>query len=98
MKEYINHKGEPTRVNPNNEPVRMARLTAAAQRYAAADPSDPFALARAMCHIRTGIVGYVERGKDIMEALYDAVPGTEYRKLADSTEYPATVYTSRVRP
>lgn len=41
----------------------------AAHRYAAFDKSDPFALARALCHIAQGLCGYTEDGK---EGWYDA--------------------------
>jgi hypothetical protein len=40
-----------TKVNP----LSVASLIAGAQRYAAADPSDPFVFARARAHIRIGL-------------------------------------------
>lgn len=46
-------------VEDNNE----LRVLKAAQRYAAFDKSDPFTLARALCHIRQGLCSYTEDGE-----------------------------------
>ena len=40
------------------------RVLKGAKRYAAFDKSDPFALARALCHIRQGLCGYTEDGRE----------------------------------
>ena len=40
------------------------RVLNGAKRYAAFDKSDPFALARALCHIRQGLCGYTEDGRE----------------------------------
>lgn len=78
-----------------------ARMVAGARRYAEADKSDPFALRRALAHIRSGVATLGENG----ELPYDATPATETRKLPPGymfsdggTEYPATVFKSVVRP
>lgn len=70
------------------------RVLAAAHRYAAFDKSDPFALARALCHIRKGLCkrltfsdGHTEDGH------YDAV---EHGSVRDGTVY--IHYTSVRRP
>jgi hypothetical protein len=54
--------------------VRSERYLEGAKRYADANRSDPFALARCLTHIRTGIVGnfYSEETKEAVDALYDA--------------------------
>jgi hypothetical protein len=49
--------------------ITYLRILRAAKRYAAWDKSDPFSLARALCHIDFGLCGYTEDGK---EAWYDA--------------------------
>lgn len=74
------------------------RYVKAAERYAKADRSDPFALARALTHVRTNVVGYVDRGRDVSDALYDATPHTEMRKSPSGELYPVVVYGSVVRP
>jgi len=74
------------------EYIRLAHF------YAEADRSDPFVLDRAMAHIRSGVVGLVERGRDIVSAHYSATPVVEERSLQDGEKYFVTVYTNRVRP
>lgn len=80
-----------------------ARLDEAAKRYAAADPSDPFALARARTHLRNGLAG-VSMGPDgkVLYAPYDAEPSRELRRIerADGSalEWDAITYRNRVRP
>ena len=41
-----------------------ARILAGARAYAEFDKSDPFTLARALCHIRQGLCGAVTEGPD----------------------------------
>lgn len=81
----------------------LTRWRESAERYARAERSDPFALQRAITHIRTGVVSYAERedpkhGKIIVEGLYNADPVTEFRRLHDGTEYAAVVYRNMRRP
>lgn len=76
-------------------PTTMQRMLEGAANYAAGDRSDPFAYARAMTHIRTGIVGYTAQGE---EAFYAADPAQEIRTLPDGREYSATVYRNMKRP
>jgi hypothetical protein len=66
------------------------RVLKAMLRYAAFDKSDPFTLARALCHFHQGLLGYTEDGK---EGWYDA---EEHSTFANGV---ATVkYTNIVRP
>ena len=81
-----------------SNPASRERYIAAAERYAKANRSDPWALARALTHIRTGVVGYVERGNEMSDALYDATPHTEFRTTALGEQYPVQVFGSVVRP
>ena len=78
------------------------RWTEAAKRYADADRSDPFTFARAMTHIRTGIVGFKDRGG---EAIYSADEHMETRQLPagmkfsnGDTEYQVRAYRNITRP
>lgn len=68
----------------------------AAKRYALADKSDPFALRRAMTHLRTGVAQ--AHNTNGQEAFYDATPFEETRYLEDGTSYLATVYRNIHRP
>jgi hypothetical protein len=75
----------------------------AAERYAKADPSDPFAKARARTHIKNGIATYARQDGGI--GYYDAEEAKETRYLplpngeADMTKpYEATVYRNIMRP
>jgi len=73
------------------EPIfNEQRLVAAAKRYAAADKSNPFAFARALCHIRFGLCGYTEDGK---EGWYDA----EEHSVARGCVVTST-FTNMIRP
>lgn len=72
-------------------------LVAAADRWAKANASDPFAKQVAMA--------YLERHKfnppftaDGQPTYYDATEGTETRRLPDGTEYQGIVYHNLVRP
>lgn len=87
-------------INPANYVGGVHRFyVEAAERYAAADPSDPFARARAMTHLKNGIASYGPKGEN---NFYGADQGTEtrYLKRADGTleEYQAVVFTNRQRP
>lgn len=73
----------------------MLRKIEGAQRYAAADKSDPFAFSRAMTHIRNGICKTRPDGE---AADYDAEMASEMRKLPDGTEYQVSIYRSLKRP
>ena len=79
-------------------PGPVDRMIEGAKRYAAGDKSDPFVFARAMTHIGNSVAGYVERGRDVSEAWYDADQGTETRKLPDGREYEAVVWRNLRRP
>lgn len=61
-----------------------------ARRFAAADKSDPFTLARALTHIRVGIA--------TAEAPYDAREARETCRLGDGREYQAVVWREVRRP
>ncbi len=82
------------------------RAIAGARRYAAADRSDPFAFARALTHIRVGIVQpFREEGQDHKTpsgaVMYDATPFTEMREVeltSGKTMVPYTVYRNITRP
>jgi hypothetical protein len=74
-------------VEDNNE----HRVLNAAKRYAAFDKSDPFALARALCHIRQGLCKYTLEGK---EGWYDA----EEHSTFGVGGVVSTYYTNMVRP
>ena len=67
------------------------RVLNGAKRYAAFDKSDSFALARALCHIRQGLCGYTEDGK---EGWYDA----EEHPSFDVGGIVHTTYTHITRP
>ena len=71
-------------------------LCDAAKRYALADKSDPFALARAQCHLRNGVASYALN--DGSPGYYDAEEAIETRVLPNGTEYKATVYRNISRP
>jgi len=71
-------------------------MLAAAERYAQADRSDPFALARARLHLSNGIASYANANGQA--AYYEAEPYQETRYLPDGREYQATVYRNVVRP
>lgn len=79
------------------------RRIVALQRYCQFDKSDPFAFARGIAHIESGIVGYPETDNNVFrpEALYDAKVGKETRSYVfDGREvvFTATVYKNAVRP
>lgn len=58
------------------------RMVEGARRYAAANRSDPFALARALSHVANGVAGYRWQANNEREdAFYDAKQGTEDRTL-----------------
>lgn len=66
------------------------------ENYAKADKSDPFALARALCHINNGIAQPYNRAGE--EAFYNTTPIQETRIAADGSEYHVTVYHNMIRP
>lgn len=74
-------------------PTTMRKAYEGAALYAASDKSDPFALARAQTHIRTGLA-FNQTG----EPLYAATQTTERRTTPDGNEYDATVYRDIKRP
>lgn len=82
--------------------IQKQRWMDGAERYARADRSDPFALARAMTHIRNGIVGLRSDG---YEACYSADEHMETRTLPDGmkfsngdTDYQVRTYRNITRP
>lgn len=72
------------------------KMQDAAERYAAADKSDPFTLARCQAHIRNGVASLYTQGGQ--EAFYNAEEAQEMRKMPDGSEYPVTVYRNIIRP
>ena len=86
----------------------------AAARYAAADKSDPFTLARCHAHMRNGVANYrkdaepflwqgsakgkMERVTPEPDAHYNATEAQETRITAAGDDYPVTVYRNIVRP
>ena len=75
-------------------------LLDAAINYAKSDPSDPFALARAKAHIRSGVASYSD--KNGQSAFYSAEEHTETRRIEFPNgrvlEWQATIYRNVVRP
>lgn len=71
------------------------RTLEGAKLYALADKSDPFALGRAMTHVRMGIARPRQDGFD---GTYNAEATVEKRLTATGEEYLATVYKNTVRP
>ncbi len=74
----------------------------ALRRYARAERSDPFVLARGMAHLKTGVAGYRQAKGQYHQAgdaaLYDAEPFVEERKTPNGETYMITAYKNRVRP
>lgn len=75
-----------------------ARYVEAAKRHAMANLSDPHAFNRSISHLNFGIVGYVDRQGEMVDALYDATEYPETRKLPDGREYVVMVHKNVVRP
>lgn len=73
-----------------------SQMKQSAKLYALADPSDPFAYARAMTHLGNGVAEYANAQGQ--EAYYSAVEGSEARVLPDGTGYQAVIYRNRFRP
>lgn len=76
------------------------RMIDGAINYARADKSDPFALRRAMAHLRSGIATFANgQGQ---EAFYSAEEYTETKSYTDgqgrNVEYHVPAYRNRVRP
>jgi hypothetical protein len=67
----------------------------AAKRYALADRTDPWTLARIEAHMRNGICGFTDNGLD---AFYSADSYVEERVTVTGTTFPVTVYRNIVRP
>lgn len=65
------------------------------RRYAEADKSDPFALARAVAHARSGITK--DRPDTFEQSIYDADHAIEVRTL-EGVEYNAHVMKNARRP
>lgn len=75
------------------------RMVHAAQRYAAADRTDPFTFNRAMTHIANGVAGFRhEPNGTRVEAFYNAKEVKVKRKLASGEEYEVVGYDNMVRP
>lgn len=76
---------------------RQARMIEGARNYAAADKNDPFALARALTHVRLGLCDRDAKNDD---ASYQAEAYTVQRPhpLNPGTTFPATEWKNRVRP
>lgn len=76
---------------------------AAAERYAAAEPSDPFLRNRMAAHMRNGVASFRAIEPDVGgDAFYSATEGQETRTYdgfnGQPVEYQAVVYTQRRRP
>ncbi len=74
-------------------------LTLAAERYAAANASDPFALARAQAHLRNGVASYAL--PDGKPGYYDAEEHQERREMVVNGKvisWSATIYRNVARP
>ena len=75
-------------------------LLNAAINYAKSDPSDPFALARAKAHIRSGVASYSD--KNGQSAFYSAEGYTEARRIelpnGRVLEGQVTIYRNVIRP
>ena len=78
------------------QPYDRAKMTNAAQRYAKANPSNPFALSRAQTHIANGIACLFD--DDGRKCYYDADEVIETRTLPDGSEYQVTAYRNIIRP
>jgi hypothetical protein len=74
---------------------QQQRMFEGARNYAAAEKSDPFALARALTHIRTGIAGITQHGED---AFYKADAFQEERPSLGGGSHTVTVYRNMQRP
>ena len=74
----------------------LASQIEGAQRFAAAEKSDPFAFARAMTHINNGKICRPNQHGE--PCTYDAEPYTEMRRLPDGREYSVVVYRNVRRP
>ncbi|HAX40276.1 MAG TPA: hypothetical protein DCY10_05320 [Clostridiales bacterium] len=75
--------------------TRTKRMLAGAAAYAAADKSDPFAYARAIAHIKSGVAGVLPNGSD---AFYSAEEYPEQRTLEDGTTFNVPAYRNICRP
>ncbi len=78
----------------NHNPSQREREEAA-EMYARAEKSDPFARARIRTHMNNGVCGFTQQGGD---AFYSAEEHMEDRMLDNGTKYQAPVYRNRVRP
>jgi len=52
--------------------TRQLNIMRDAERYAAADKSDPFAIARIKAHLKSGIASVAVTGKEVREDFYTA--------------------------
>lgn len=78
-------------------PIQLHR-EAAAERYARAEPSDPFLWDRIRTHMANGVAGF---GADGVDAFYSAIEGSEERSFQRDGEivtYQAVTYSNRQRP
>lgn len=66
------------------------QMLRSAQDYAAAERSDPFALARALTHLRSGVAS--------ADARYEAEEGTETRALPNGRTFQVVVWRNVKRP
>jgi hypothetical protein len=82
------------------KPLIGKQFDEAAERYALADNSDPFAFARAKTHLANGIASFANANGEA--AYYSADEGTELRQITmpngEKLEWHATVYRNRFRP
>lgn len=66
-----------------------------AQRYADSDKSDPFAYARAVCHMNNGVAGFKQDGQ---EAFYSAEAIETEKEGFNGVKYKGVDYIKRSRP
>ena len=80
--------------------LQREALVKGALDYAASDKSDPFAAARCMAHINSGIASiFTERqGNIVLESGYAAELYQETRQLPDGTKYHVPAYKNVKRP
>ena len=86
------------------EALRQRVMSLAAARYAAADRTDPFALRRAMAHIKSGVAQFAREDENgnLTPCYYDASGYQEKRHYTKSSgevvEYTVPAWRNVVRP
>lgn len=84
--------------------ARKRVMELAAERYAAADRTDPFAFRRTMAHLKCGVASYAREGEngEQVGCYYDAQGYAEPRSYmksdGDTVEYSVPAWRNMVRP